>query len=194
MRNNNHKQDYRFSLTAASLEVDEFLLLAKHLVNSDFDYSSLSYDQLNKERAVTGERKFFELMLRLKQLSKAEIEILIQTSKDNQCLLAFLANVRSYRFLREFIEEVIWHKLVVFDYQLSSQDLNSFMYEKSIAYDEVKKLSTTTQKKVQQVIFKLLEQASLIDSVRSKKIQPKFLDFELQNLLTDLDKRYLLSL
>lgn len=194
MQNDKNMQQYRFSMTGASLVIDEFLILAKNLVEAECDFSKLSYLQINKERSTTGKRKFSELILRLRELSEKEVAFLIDTNKENQRLLIFLASVRLYRFLREFIEEVIWEKLMVYDYQLTNRDLTSFMYEKSIVYDEIRDLSENSKKKVQQVTFKHLEQAGLIDNIINKKLQIPFLDFQLQHLLTTMDKKYLLNL
>ena len=188
------KQSYRFSMTAASLAIDEFIILANRLVKVDFDYDELSFQDINKERAITGKRKFSEQLLRLKQMSKEEILFLLDTNTSNQRLLAFLASVRLYRFLREFVVEVILQKIVVHDYQLSERDMNSFMYDKSIDHDEIMNLSEQTKEKVKQVILKLLEQAGLIESISTKKIKIPFLDNKMNLLLSSTDRKYLLNI
>lgn len=188
------KQPYRFSMTAASLAIDEFIILANRLIKVDFDYERLSYQDINKERAITGKRKFSEQLLRLKQMSKEEILFLLETNTSNQRLLVFLASVRLYRFLREFVVEVILQKIAVHDYQLSERDMNSFMYDKSVDHNEIMNLSEQTKEKVKQVILKLLEQAGLIESVSIKKIRIPFLDCQMQHLLDIMDRKYLLNI
>ena len=187
-------QKYRFSLTGASLMVKEFVELAVVLVGSNLDYTKISSSDVNKDRETTRKREFAELELRMQQLSKEEIEYLAEATIENQKLISFLACVRLYRILREFIEDVVWDRLFVFDYQLHSKDLIGFMYNKSLHIPEVEQLSDSTQKKIQQVIFKMMEQAGLIDNVQSKKIQVPFLDYTMQSLLSDNDKKYLLNL
>ncbi len=187
-------QEYRFSFTGASLMLKEFVVLAQKIVDADFDYAKTSSNEVNRDRDTTRKREFSELVLRLKRLSKKEIEYLVETTTENQKLISFLACIRSYRILREFIEEIIWDKLLVFDHQLDSKDLTGFMYNKSLLYPEVEHLSDSTQKKIQQVIFKIMEQAGLIDNIHSKKIQIPFLDYTIQCLLSDHDKKYLLNL
>ena len=95
--------------------------------------------------------------------------------------------------LREFIEEVVCDKLIVYDYQLSSGDMSNFIYNKKIDHPEFEALTDSTMKKVQQVMFRILEQAGLIDSVESKKIQIPFLDYDIQSLLSPTDKKYLFN-
>lgn len=187
-------QVYRFSFTAASLMVSELVVLAKLLISVDFDYDQISQNEIKRDREATRKREFSELVLRLKTLSNEEIKILAESSLENQKLISFLACVRLYRIIREFVEEVILEKILLFDNLLSNRDISAFMYNKSLEYKEIEKLTEGTQKKVQQVIFKILEQAGIIDSVRTKKIQIPFLDFNLQNILLGQDKKYLLNL
>lgn len=187
-------QNYRFSFTAASLLVTEFVTFAQQLRESKFDYETLEDESIARERQATRIRESRELRLRMKQLSQAEINCLVETTVENQKLIAFLACVRLYRIVREFIEEVIWDKMAVFDNKLTNRDATAFFYQKSLEHKEIAGLSESTRKKVEQLIFKMLEQAGLINNVRSKELQIPFLDYSLQNLLSDTDKKYLLNL
>ena len=59
------------------------------------------------------------------------------------------------------------------------------------------KLTEVTQKKVKQVTFKILEQAGLINNVRSKMIQPQIIESETRKAIladnAELFKIFLLS-
>lgn len=186
-------QEYRFTMTGASLMVSEFVELSKSFEESEFCFDKISDFEIKRDRAATMKRELSELRLRLKHLSKKEISVITATRIENQKLITLLANVRLYRILREFIEEVIWDKIAVFDEQLSYRDFANFIYNKTLMHQEIENLSENTIKKVRQVIFKMLEQAGLIDSIKSKKIQIPFLDFEMQNLLSKADQKYLLN-
>ena len=61
------------------------------------------------------------------------------------------------------------------------KDLNvriedNFIRRKEINHDELANLTDQTQAKVKQVIFKILEQAGIIDNVRDKEIQLQLLE------------------
>ena len=105
-------QVYRFSFTAASLMVSELVVLAKLLISVDFDYDQISQNEIKRDRETTRKREFSELVLRLKTLSNEEIKILAESSLENQKLISFLACVRLYRIIREFVEEVILEKIL----------------------------------------------------------------------------------
>ena len=57
------------------------------------------------------------------------------------------------------------------DFNLTDTDYISFIRRKEINHDELANLTDQTQAKVKQVIFKILEQAGIIDNVRDKEIQ-----------------------
>lgn len=186
-------QEYRFSMNGISLLLPDFIELAKALKDAEFNYDIISNYGIKRDREATRKRELFELKIRLKQLSPNEIQFLTETRIENQKLITFLANIRSYRILREFLEEVVFDKILVFDDQLSYRDFNNFMFNKTLIHKELESVSEIMIKKIRSFIFKMLEQAGLIDSVKSKKIKVPFLDFDMQNLLSHTDQKYLLN-
>lgn len=169
---------YKFSFTALSLKVKETILLAQKLKNED-----LTPNDLSDPRGATSKRKFQELIRRLKQLSEEELDMLAYGNQEAQKQVCLLAFARYYRFFYEFVTEVMLDKILVFDYELTDRDINSFVSRKSIDHPELESLAETTRKKVIQVLWKVLEQSELINSVKDRKIIPPFLDERLENLL-----------
>jgi hypothetical protein len=58
----------------------------------------------------------------------------------------------------------------MYDNHLSEPDYIRFFNEKSLTHDELNNLTTSTTKKVKQVVFKLLEQLGLIDNTKTGAI------------------------
>jgi len=181
-------------MTGASLLVTEFIHLAGQLVAVDYDLVKLTSGDLDRDRAGTRKREFGELKIRLSTLSNDEINYLSSASLENQRMVAFISCVRLYRILQEFLDEVVLYKIQAFDYQLDSMDFNSFLYNKSVDHEEIHVLSEITKKKVQQVIFKMFEQAGLIDDVRTKKLQVPFLDYGIKSIIPESEHKYLLNI
>lgn len=181
-------------MTGASLLVSEFVHLAGQFVAVDYNLGKLSSGDLDRDRAGTRKREFGELKLRLSTLSKDEINYLSSAGLENQRMVAFISCVRLYRILQEFLDEVVLYKIQAFDYQLDSMDFNSFLYNKSIDHEEIHLLSEITKKKVQQVVFKMFEQAGLIDDVRTKKLQVPFLDYGIKSIIPESEHKYLLNI
>ncbi len=131
----------------------------------------LQAEDLKKERAKTNVRVFNEIRLRLNALTRDEITLLANTNLDEQKYISLIAFGRTYPFFREFIEDVLLEKIVLFDFKLTDMDYNVFFNKKSIDHEQLEKLTTLTQNKIKQVIFKVLEQGGLIDNVKERNIQ-----------------------
>lgn len=162
---------YRFSFTAGSLMVSELYDLACKLVESGAKVESLIADDLKKERAVTSKRELIELQLRLATLTRREMEFLTEAKFEERKLLCLIAFGRTYRFFSDFVEEVLVEKVSLFDFHLTDRDYFTFVNRKLIDHEELEQLADSTKKKIKQVVFKVLEQAGIIDSIKTKNIQ-----------------------
>jgi len=90
--------------------------------------------------------------------------------------VAFLSACKSYSLLRDFVIEVVREKFLIMDFILTDTDYLSFIRRKEVDHDELAELTDQTQGKVKQVIFKILEQAGIIDNIKNKEIQLQLLD------------------
>ncbi|MCH7410181.1 DUF1819 family protein [Belliella sp. DSM 111904] len=174
---------YKFSFTALSLKVRETISLAQKLKDENLTLEDLSPKDLPDQRGATSKRKFQELIRRLNQLSKEELNLLAEGNPSEQKQLCLLGFARYYRFFYEFVTESMVDKIMLFDYELTDRDINSFISRKSIDHPELESLAETTRKKVVQVLWKVLEQSELINSVTDRKITPPFLEKRLENLI-----------
>lgn len=162
---------YRFSFTAASLMVSEMVELSCKLVESGASVTSLTAEDLKRERAVTSKREFLEIQMRLATLTRREIEFLAEAALEERKLLSLIAFGRTYGFFRDFIEEVLVEKVALFDFHLTDRDYLTFVNRKQIDHEELEQLADSTKKKVKQVVFKVLEQSTIIDSIKTQNIQ-----------------------
>ena len=164
---------YDFTFTAASLRLQEMILVAKAINNkSEIDY----INDLGAGKASTGKRLYSELKKRVSQLTEEEIEILINGSLTAQKQISLIAVCKSHPFIGDFVVEVLREKLLLFDYYVSDGEFLSFYRRKNDMHPEMDSLTENTQQKIKQVTFKILEQADLIDSVKNKVIQPQIID------------------
>ena len=162
---------YRFSFTAASLMVSEMVELSCKLVESGATVASLTADDHKRERAVTSKREFAEIQLRLATLTRNELEFLTEARYEERKLLSMIAFGRTYRFFRDFMEEVLLEKVSLYDLHLTDRDYLTFVNRKQIDHEELEQLADSTKKKIKQVVFKVLEQAGIIDSIKTRNIQ-----------------------
>jgi len=159
---------YEFSLTGSSLRVNEMILFATKYINEGLL-------EFKSDKGTTNKRMVSEFKKRIDNLTVNQQELLLNSNFSNQKQLAFLSACKTYSLLRDFVIEVVREKYLIMDFNLSDTDYISFIRRKEINHDELANLTDQTQAKVKQVIFKILEQAGIIDNVRDKEIQLQLL-------------------
>ena len=164
---------YSFSFTTASLMINGMVQIAESKRNnSDFNY----IESLGNGKSATGKKYYAELKKRLKNLTSDEVDVLIDGDLQTQKQICFLAVCKTYGFINDFTIEVLRNKLLVFDYEITDGDYLSFFRGKMQEHEELEKLTEQTQQKIKGVIFKIYEQSGIIDHVKTKIIQPQFVD------------------
>ncbi|MEA1919062.1 MAG: DUF1819 family protein [Campylobacterota bacterium] len=194
----NHKDSsiaYILSFTSASLSTYESEIVA-NLFDETKDWavvqkSVVDDNVIQKESLATRRRKFSEIRKRLELLTPEQISFYSEATSSDVKYLTLLACYKFYQFIFDFASQVIRNKLLLFDFQILNSDYESFYDSKRMAYDNLNTISEMTQKKLKQVMFKIFEQAGLIDSVKSKNIQKPYLSEELIKLIVHDDPKYL---
>jgi hypothetical protein len=149
------------------------VMVANHLVKGrSLDVTS----ELGNGNTKTGGKMFSEMKKRIANLTPLEVEILLQGDLVAQRQMAFLSICKTYGFIRDFVVEVLFEKMLVFDYQITDGEYLSFFRRKAELHPEMDKLTEITQSKIRQVIFKMMEQAGIINHVKTKVLLPQLLE------------------
>jgi len=175
---------YRFSFTAGSLLLEEMRLVVDAMVGGDVDINDLDPTILNKSRKTTSKREFAELKIRVAQLSFNELRFFYDASEEEQIQLAFIAAIRAYEFIQDFLLQVVKEKLETLDYYIVDRDYNKFIDSIEINHPEYSGLSDSTKAKIKQVMFKIFEQAGFINSIKKRELNPYYLEDSVRNLLS----------
>ncbi len=128
----------------------------------------LASNLLQKNKLSTQKREFKEFKIRLMHLNNEEIKFLSEGIFEKE--IAFLSCIKSYTLLREFVLEVIRNKKLLFDNIIFESDWNNFFESKKEKSRKLANVSEYTQKKIKQVIFKILKDAQIIRIVKKQKI------------------------
>lgn len=185
---------YILSFTAASLRLNEMVKVAKTAKEegeSDLNVVKESGVVFGSVKNRTTDREFREIRKRLEKLTPDQKNILINADLNSQKQIAFLAVCKHYTFIRDFTIEVIRDKVLVFDYQLHESDYNSFINSKILLHPELEEFSESTRKKAKQVMYRILEQAGIINNAVEKTIQPQILQQGVINALLKEDPVWL---
>ena len=171
---------YRFSFTTAALMPQEMRVVAESIIeNSQFNF----IEELGKGKSATGRKYYSELNKRLATLTTQQLQLLVSGDLSTQKQLCFLAVCKTYAFIKDFTVDVLRDKILVHDYQITDGDYISFLRGKMSSHEEIEKLTDFSQKKIRQVVFRILEQAGVIDSVKGKLLQPQILDAQSINAI-----------
>lgn len=178
---------YTFSFTAASLLPAESIRLAEMLLEhgpEEMDRLRVERDLLNKRNSKTGKRQSSELLRRLNQLPKPLLEYLLQTDHQCQRYVLYLASCLTYRFIYDFILEVIRPKTMVYDFELLDSDYERFVQGKMESHPEIEKITDNTRQRMKQQINTILAQAGLLQSgANAWQIMHPVLPDQLQQLI-----------
>lgn len=181
---------YRFSFTGASAMIAEFSTLAAK-VYEGAEIEDIDDKTLGREKLETNRREFRELKHRINTLTPKQIEILSQGDLDEKKHITHLALCKTYKIYHDFLVDVIHQKMQVFDNHLTELDYNSFISKKKMDHPELEKLAETTQKKVKQVMFRMLEQVGIIESVSNSIILMQHLSAQVETAIIEDDSTWL---
>jgi|TARA_R110002050_G_scaffold85747_9_gene182912 hypothetical protein len=139
----------------------------------------------------TGKRMLSDIKKRIKKLTFRQLDLLIDGDLITQRQIAFLSICKAHLFIRDFTVEILREKLLVYDYQITEGDYIVYYRRKAEMHPEMENLTEITQNKIRQVTLKILEQAGIIDDVKSKTIQPQLLEQNVIRAIAEDDKEWL---
>lgn len=146
---------------------------------------------LQKGTISTRKREFSEIKKRLKNLRNDQLDFITKSTTDELKLYCLYLCAKTYRLLYEFIVEVIRQKYLIYDYSILDSDYIRFIESKTASSLKLQKITEKTQYKLKQVIFRILEQSTLIDSAKTKNIQKPYISEELELLVLKDSPSYL---
>ena len=186
---------YNLSFTTGSLFVNETKKIAKLYVETkDWEKTRekvLKGNVIQKNSQKTILKEFYEIRKRLKNLNASVIEKIAKSENGKAKQLIFFSTVKTYRILFDFIREILRTKALVFNYQLSDADFNKFFKIKTETNPELEDITETTKAKVKQVIFRILAEVGMIDSIKQKNIIPFNISNDIISIIIKDDPKYL---
>ena len=184
-------EKYSMSFTTGALFHQESVNLAGwYLEKGDWTEvrdEVISRNLLQARTANSAKRICREICSRLKRLDKDELELLVEGDHQEQAYLLWLAICRRYRFIYDFSTEVIRERFLTLRYDLGYEDFDAFFNSKMEWHEEMERITTTTRKKLRQVMFKMLHESELLNSGNS--IVPAMLSSRLINVICSHSSR-----
>ena len=187
--------DYIFSYTAATLMLHETNeVMKKYLEYKDWNKVKeivIEENIMQKQSVSSRKRVFTEIKRRIETLSNEQLEYVNESSSSDIRNFIFLTILKTYRFIFEFMIEVISKKVLMFDYKILNSDYETFFESKKYAVEQLENITEATQYKLKQVLFRILEEAMVIDNTKSKNILKPHLSGEVIELIVKDNPIYL---
>ena len=175
----NGKETYSFSFTGAAMQFHDFVRLAQQVGEHQLDLEREAPDPnqiMRRPNARTNRREFQELIKRYLQLTPEQRALIVELDANGQKHLALLGICKAYPFIRDFVVEVVREKFLSLDYQLTEGDYRSFFNRKQELHPELERFAESTAKKARQVVWRILEEAGMIDNTKDRVILPQFVN------------------
>lgn len=165
---------YILSFTAGGLLYRETVELAAGILSQQKpDWEAiraqvLSGALLHATRASSRLRYFHEIRQRFKSAHEFELAW-IASEQEGARLAIFALCCRHYRFLGDFMEQIVLPKIVLGDTILTHADFYSFFESSAETHPQLRAITESSRRKVQSVTFRMLAESGLMDS-RTKTI------------------------
>lgn len=176
---------YRLSFTTGGLFLQEAPLVAERFLALG-DWSQTrdqvrNDNQLQVRTATAALRISKELVARLEYLDAPELELLLEASLRDRAYLLWVAACRRYAFIRDFAVEILREHYLLLRRQLTVGDYDAFYNAKALWHTELDEITSSTQHKLRQNLFRMLRDADLISD--QQHIQSAMLGPQLAQLL-----------
>lgn len=125
---------------------------------------SIENNLLQSRTLNTLKRQVSELISRLKRLSNIELLYLEKSNSQEQAYLLWIAVCRRYTFIADFATEVLHERYVTLNPDLKPEHFDRFFNRKAEWHPELETLTDSTRQKLRQVLFKMMQQAGLINA------------------------------
>jgi|LSQX01.2.fsa_nt_gb hypothetical protein len=185
---------YSLSFTAAAFRLNDFSKFAEFYVDAPAIIKTVDVDAdkvLGSGMQKTNKRIAAELVKRYNTLTAAQRKLMIDGDFDEKKQICYLAIAKTYRFIREFIVEIVREKALLYDFQLSDADFSVFINRKTPLHPELEEFTDKTMYKVRQTLFKILADADIIDSTRTKQVKPQWVSSKVQEVIVDDNPEWL---
>lgn len=194
MQTNN--QTYNLTFTAGALLMNETCAVAEVYLETGRDWE-ITKDRVFKENLMEKEkvstnRRFFSLVKqRIEALNESELELLVSGNNSVKRLMLFLAICKAHALIFDFIFVNVRECFFNMQEKVTHANFNEFFNEKKYIHPELESITDLTVNKIRQVVFRILEQAELIESVDTGILRRPYLPERVEELIVKDDPKWL---
>lgn len=172
---------YNLSFTAGAAMLMETHAVAQVLIECNGDWAStkkrvFEENVMQKDKLSSTSRYFALIKQRLETLTAEEIILLANSPVAIQRQMILLAICKAYRFIYDFVNEIVRDAYYNRYEKISKTSFNEFFNEKKYEHPELEKVTEKSVGKMRQVLFRILEQTELIEDANSGILHRPYLN------------------
>ena len=161
-----HAPPYLMSFATGGLYINESLTVAAlHRPGTDWDDTAAAARQAGAfpvRKLSSAQRSIREIVNRLRCLRSEELEVFQPGNRSEQASILWLAVCRAYRFIAEFVVEVIGDRYTSLRLDLTYDDFDAFYAAKAEWSYKLASLSQSTRAKLRAVLFRMMREANVL--------------------------------
>ncbi len=187
---------YKGDIVAGSLLVRESRQVAGLMIQGfegrPLKHKILEDNLLQKRSPVTAQRQARLIVARLTLLDPSFWNIIRDGSQEQATQAVLCATIKHNRLVGDFIHQVVTTQIRTFQPDIAYRDWDHFIEQCRTVDSSLDSWSESTRAKVRQVVFRILAEAKIIDSSRSKHLLPFTLLPEIRSILETHQETYVL--
>jgi hypothetical protein len=183
---------YNAEISAGSLLLNESREIARFLLrggtNEDW-YQALVVDNILQKKSPSTAKRMAKLIRNRLECTDAEHwQLVVDPDREVAVQALLVAAVKHSSLLKDFINQVVRGYFRTFKRQLTKGDWRVFMTQCENLDPVVSGWSESTQRKLGQVIFRILAESGYLDSARNKNISPIHVTSKIRQYLLEHDQ------
>ena len=187
---------YNLTFTAGALLMNETCAVAEVYLETGCNWTTtkdrtFKENLMEKEKLSTNKRFFSLVKQRIEALNESELELLVHGSNSVKRLILLLAICKAHTFIFDFIFINVRECFFNMHEKVTHANFNEFFNEKKYIHPELESITDLTVSKVRQVVFRILEQAELIESIDTGILRRPYLPEKVEEIIVKDDPKWL---
>ena len=187
---------YNLTFTAGALLMNETCAVAEVYLETGRNWATtkdrtFKENLMEKEKLSTNKRFFSLVKQRIEALNESELELLVHGSNSVKRLILLLAICKAHTFIFDFIFINVRECFFNMHEKVTHANFNEFFNEKKYIHPELESITDLTVSKVRQVVFRILEQSELIESIDTGILRRPYLPENVEEIIVKDDPKLL---
>lgn len=175
------------NFTGGSLLIRESRVVAKLLAEKhsreEIVRLVLSRNLLQNSSKATTQKYCQLALIRLGTLTDEQIHFVASGREEICRMTLLLAVLKTYPIIADFMRDVVAEKVRCFETHLEKKDWMRFLQDRARTDASIKEWSETSQRKMGQVVIRMMAEAGFLDSTRKMSILFPIVPPELEHAL-----------